>query len=114
MFDKVIEQIKKTHDYKRRNFREAVGRVERYRALGSLLELTQICDIKISLSDLFALSKETDIEELITEDIQAEFIFERFQEIGIDCNFTDFRNLTKEQFALCMHLATIHYCEENL
>lgn len=114
MFDEIIKQIKNTSTYKKRNLREAVNYVERYHTLGTLLDLTQICDIKISLSVLLALSKETNNEEFLREDAQAEFIFERFHEMGIDCNFTDFRNLTKEQFALCMHLATIHYCDENL
>lgn len=115
MFDEVIKRIKGTNTYKkRRSIREQVNHIERYHTFGVLFDLIQICNIKISLSELFAMSKETDNEELVTEDAQAEFIFEHFHEMGIECNFTDFRDLTKEQFALCMHLATIHYCEENL
>lgn len=113
MFDEVIERIKNTDMYKQRRIREAVAHLEKYNSFWALFDLMQICDVKISLSDLFVLNKET-AEDFSTEDAQAEFIFERFHEMGIECNFTDFRDLTKEQFALCMHLATIHYCDENL
>lgn len=112
-FAKIAKQVKESESYKKKEMRYALSRAENDKNFHALLDIVEICDVKISLFDLFAMSKET-AEDFSTEDAQAEFIFEHFHEMGIECNFTDFHYLTKEQFALCMHLATIHYCNENL
>lgn len=118
MFDtfiKITKRIKESEYYKKNkdDLQNKLGCAKNSKNFHALLDFVELCNIKISLSELFAMSKET-AEDFSIEDAQAGFIFEHFQEMGIECSFIDFRDLTKEQFALCMHIATIHYYEENL
>lgn len=114
MYNEIIERIKNTDIYKKQKIvQENITFLEEHKIPFRLLDTAQACDIKILLSDFLELIKEDD-ENFSTEDAQVEFIFEHFHEMGIECNFTDFCDLTKEQYALCMYHATNHYCYENL
>lgn len=114
-FDKIAEQIKKSEYYQKdkRNLQHTLNRATSTESLFIMLDLINLCDIRISLSDLLKMEKE-EPEPFASENVQSEFIAACFYKHGINTDFDEIKKLSKTQFAVCMYIATILWYEENL
>lgn len=114
-FNKIAQQIKNSECYKmhKRSLQDKLNRAISMESLWIMLDIINLCNIKISLSDFLKMEKEGP-EIFADENIQNEFITARFREHGINTDFDEIGSLSKTQFALCMYIAAMLWYEENL